>query len=801
MRPKRTPGSKFRLSVFCLFLFLSLTASADEYSDLKSAINGRRPQLSILRREGLVIEGELGLLERLQPLTPPQAELVNAENRERLRMFSILSSKLSRSSDSIAQEFARLAIAAAARERDSAPQSKTSSPSPSQMPAVPEGQSSSPTQPPPQQQTPPPVPLAPAAPAKRNPSHVSIEDKVLTQPFASIFSEPSRSASLLRENVPTFSTFYIHERAEGWFKIGGDTTEKAVGWIRDTDAVEWKQSMLVRFSDREDLSKVLMFNDREKLKSLLGLSRNDRANRVNDFYQAIETGNIPDEFPVSAIAPRIAVGMNAQMMPILDSLECRVDQFEGRLLKVAAVAQTRGATNIRDTETRRSTISLPDFGTSDVRSRNIDLVFAMDTTLSMGPFLEKTLRAIEGIAKTIENSDSLSRSVRFGFWGFRDDSDLIPNIEYTTRNYTPVLKDVASFLETLQTVKETKTDSIDFEEEVLAGFHDAVTKTKWRDDSIRLLILVGDAPGRKPGFKSPHYRNGPVGTKAKMDVHELRTLANENSVFVSGLFLKHPRFREYWAPGIAQFRTLASNPNGITFTSLNAADPSEYERWARVAGVQLLKFKQNPAEALTGGGVESIEATGSPEEKGAVMMNQLFRGAVAQWLGKKKAAKVPQDLVAWISDKDLRNGARQSLLVRVFLTKGQLNALKVCLSEVLDAATRNKVTGEGFFKALRAIVVVAGKDPSKVQKATTLQESGIIPDFLRNLPYKSKIMDMNDDQWRNLSANEQQDLMEEINSKLTLYAQLHDTPEKWRPLSPGDESDNWVSEIDIDNLP
>ena len=75
----------------------------------------------------------------------------------------------------------------------------------------------------------------------------------------------------------------------------------------------------------------------------------------------------------------------------------------------------------------------------------------------------------------------------------------------------------------------------------------------------------------------------------------------------------------------------------------------------------------------------------------------------------------------------------------MFLTKDELNSLKLAVDRVLDAGTRGKITGEDFFQALQAVVAAAASNPEQIQTAETLAKTGLIPDFLKGLPYRSDV--------------------------------------------------------------
>ena len=71
----------------------------------------------------------------------------------------------------------------------------------------------------------------------------------------------------------------------------------------------------------------------------------------------------------------------------------------------------------------------------------IDIVFVMDMTLSMQPYLDRTKMAIAEIAHRIKQSN-IKQKIRFGLVGYRDDVSKTPALEFTSKNFTPDLGDM-----------------------------------------------------------------------------------------------------------------------------------------------------------------------------------------------------------------------------------------------------------------------------------------------------------------------------------------------------------------------
>ena len=94
----------------------------------------------------------------------------------------------------------------------------------------------------------------------------------------------------------------------------------------------------------------------------------------------------------------------------------------------------------------------------------------------------------------------------------------------------------------MEEVKETKVDSQTFDEDMFSGVNDAINSTNWNDNSVRIVILVGDAPGHKLG----HEWNA-----SGMDQETLRAVADSNDVKLYAMWLKmRYRLRKYWNPSV-----------------------------------------------------------------------------------------------------------------------------------------------------------------------------------------------------------------------------------------------------------
>jgi hypothetical protein len=118
-------------------------------------------------------------------------------------------------------------------------------------------------------------------------------------------------------------------------------------------------------------------------------------------------------------------------------------------------------------------------------AHRVDLVFAVDTTGSMGGLLDGAKRTVWSIASHIRQVDP-NVDLRVGLVAYRDLGD-----EYVTKDL-PLTTDLdAVFTELSGYIAAGGGDE---PEDVDAALWDSVHKMAWRDDAKKMIFLVGDAP-------------------------------------------------------------------------------------------------------------------------------------------------------------------------------------------------------------------------------------------------------------------------------------------------------------------
>ena len=149
------------------------------------------------------------------------------------------------------------------------------------------------------------------------------------------------------------------------------------------------------------------------------------------------------------------------------------------------------------------------------------------------------------------------------------------------------------------------------------------------------------------------------------------------------------------------------------------------------------------------------------------------------FLGRRSASQAPQLVSAWTADRDLSNPNLPTLQVCVMLTKLQLNDLQQSLKLIVDAARRTQTAPKDFFQEIASASAYMSRDPSALKQGSNLAESGLLGEYLEGLPYRSKSLNMTQDLWLSLSVAEQEDFIDELESKIRLYETFHNDIANW----------------------
>ena len=632
-----------------------------------------------------------------------------------------------------------------------------------------------------------PSPSASSSPAAKTAPVVGpngLPMQVLAKPGAEMFYD--RAGGKASCQPTNFERLFVFDQDPASEKIQvGRTNLQADGWIPKKDTMDWPHSIVVNFRDQQNRHPVLFFRDQDDLRKLVGSDKREDA--AKQYYQEIDEhirqGQVlPANFPVISIEPSHD-GQQLIILPALAAEFIQINGVETRLLKVAAAGERRGGSDFRSDGYIKMLRELRQAAAArelSLKRIDMDIVFVVDTTGSMQPWVDGVFEAMRRIVQTAGTNGT--ELVRFGLWGYQDD-DTMKGIQYRTRNFTPALATAKEFAGVISKVRVNKMTDDDYPEDVFAGVMDAIANTAWRSKN-RVLVLIGDAPG---------HTTKREGGRKDIDTPAVRQIAIDAGVQIATLSIKdnsNPAYAQYHPMLEQQFKKLGENPGGRGPAYLSVNDK----------GVQIF---QGMIEQLIGTLVDQPTALGKPLVEAPLDAGGIARGmldsararVVAQTLNASGESVMPNDITGWVFERDLIDPAIPALEAKLLVTRQELNHLVGLAEDLVEKLDNARILGTDFYSQMLEAVTGAATGG----RSDTLKQD--LPAFLKGLPYRSGIMDRSAEWFRALDAEGQKEFVSSIRSKLTYYREVNETPARWRSLSANASANLQVAEIPLNQLP
>jgi len=613
------------------------------------------------------------------------------------------------------------------------------------------------------------------------PGKRSLFQQVITHPGANLYAAASESAQILEARIKPFTVYYVYERTSAddseWLKVGLSSSCELSGWVKEDKISEWRQALTLVFTERQGRRPVLFFKNLEALDQVAGsASPSEEAIRLATRFESLQAGKapVPENFPILAMEPpEEAVSRNRfYLMPIFQTVEL----FEGvKFLELASIDP--------------GTWQFPD----ELELRT-SVVFVIDTTISMKPYIDRTRQAVRKIYDAIQEA-GLADKVAFGLVAFRSSTEKTPNLEYVSK----VLSDLrdgrqrTEFENALAGAEEAKVSSHSFNEDAFAGLKTALDQLNWAPYQSRIMLLITDA--------GP-IRNDDPYSSTGMNEAEIADMAAAKGVRTFVLHLRTPLAEKLNNVNYAesQYRALTGQSDstiGDLYLPIDASDrQTGVQTFGRVVEgvasqmVRLVKAAsigerlQMPDQQASGGGVVA-----EAERKAAI----LGYAMQLEYLGRRGKVQAPQVVTSWVSDMDLVRPDTPSFKVTVLLTKNQLSDLYQRLRVILDQAQRTKRTGaRDFFEGILSAAAQISRDPTQfsLKPNQNLGQLGLLGEFLDDLPYRSSIMRLTEEDWYRMSVGEQQALVDDIKSKIRRYQQYNNDVSNWISFGSPDPGDS-----------
>lgn len=617
----------------------------------------------------------------------------------------------------------------------------------------------------------------------------TLYQRILTTPDCNLYAQ---AAGPTGDAVPAFSRFYVYERSQvngqNWLNVGPDTQGSRVGWLPEPCTVDWKMQLTLAFTNPANRGPVLFFEDKQALETLI--ESESPAAAFEPLVQSLDdTGRAPG---VLAREPEYAVlqQQNFYLLPIFEAEELYTPAGDPlRILNVASVSKP----DTKPKETPPVQSSLKAFSAA--------VVFVIDSTISMGPYIDRTRQAVQSITTQIDQA-GLGDQVKFGLVAYRGNTEVAPGLAYVSRMYVDptTVTSGEDFLQKIADLKPATVSSKGFDEDAYAGLETALTQIDWQQFGGRYVVLITDA-GAVPG-------HDPYST-TQADAPQVRLAAKERGVAIYVLHLKTPAGKRNHQSAQTQYEDLGFNAilNKPLYYPVDAGNVTQFGQMVDGLATSIVEQVQlaNEGEMAAGSALTATPTAPSQDPIANLRQDAALMGYAMQlaYLGQQQGTQAPSVFKAWVTDRDLIDPARATTEVRVLMTKAQLSDMSAAVKTIIDAANQSHISPSVMFEQLRSVAATMGRDPNQINQSSTtrLSELGLLGEYLEGLPYRSDVLNLDEQTWKSWSAAQQQQFIRHLSSKLALYRDFNADLDRWVALAPNAEPSDNVYPVPLEALP
>jgi serine/threonine-protein kinase PpkA len=606
--------------------------------------------------------------------------------------------------------------------------------------------------------------------------------RVILRPGARLAERPDANAPA--QPTPGFGVFYVYARqgsgADAWLEIGAAQDGRTQGWVPAERTIDWKQTMVLAFNNPAGRERAMFFREAETPRALWLNTRGGAAEAT----RLREAARANTEGPVIALEPENFIDITRQfyLLPIISAQRVENEAAqEARLLEViSAPAQAAPP---------------PPADPDALRNYRGSVVFVVDTTISMGPYIDRTREALKRVVDRIRDT-AVRDNFRFGMVAFRDHLGGNPRLEYVTRMVSlPDLAEASdAILPRLSQLAEARESNEGFDEDSLAGIKLALDEVPWQQYGGRFIILVTDAGARDA--KDPRGQT-------QMGPDEIRQLAQSEAkqVAIYTIHLKTPEGRINHGRAERQYRELTRfGAAGELYYPINEGNMGQFGQTVDALTDALLA----QVAAAVGRPIAGIRAPQTVAERRISEQAEIVGTAMRlSYLGRATQQIAPDVVRSFVLDQELNPAdprpERRPLDVRVLLTRNQLSDLATTLRSIIQAQAAARLSPESFFERVRAAAAATARDPRRMAEFQRL--GGAFGEFLQDLPYQSQIMEFTQDEWNSMGAGRRTEIVNALEAKLRLYEEFNRQPSLWVSFDGGRNPGEAMYPVPLDALP
>ena len=596
------------------------------------------------------------------------------------------------------------------------------------------------------------------------------------------------------QSVPAFSRYYVYERKnennQEWLNVGPDSYGKTVGWINNSCAVAWNMQLTLVFTNPVERDPLLFFKDKASLSTIVDADKPETL--ITPIRDTLKENKVAPQVVAQEPKEFIDFKSNFYLLPILQGEEVMNGQgFYERILEVASVSKQETVVK----NNNKSTNQTSDDNSNQVAPFKAAIVFVIDSTISMDPYISRTKEAVERVYQHIEK-EHLQDQVKFGLISFRSSLKASDKLEFVSKVFVDPnkVKNKDDFKALSASLKQASVSTAYFAEDSYAGVSQALNDINWNSFGARYMILITDASAIPGDDKL---------SSTGMDAAQLRLEAQHKGVAIYALHLKTKSGEKDHQVAAAQYSDLTYNDfiHKSLYYPVNAGDVNEFGK-----KVDSLAQALSEQVKLAYKGESSVgNALNAKDDDADMLKDALLLSKAMQlaYLGDTKGTKAPTVFKAWIADKDFVKPTIPTAEPRILLTKSQLSDLSDIVTKIANAANDGLISADDMFSQLRSVAAAMGQDPNKLKSdsVTKIADLGLLGEYLDNIPYKSDVTGLDQETWKSMSGIEQEKFIRNLNSKVRYYQKCNADVDRWISLSEGSDPRENVYPVPLEMLP
>lgn len=558
------------------------------------------------------------------------------------------------------------------------------------------------------------------------------------------------------DTIARFNFLYVFEDSlssktgrtkNGFYKVGKTISDNDIlGWVYKGEVVEWCHRECIKFTSMKGREPAKIYDSE------------------NTIIKALRSKNPGDYRPISEEAKDMGINNFKLRLPIIGK---KIVNVNGQMKKIYNIAY------------------LHSNDVSIVREhRQLDIVFVMDTTRSMQDYIDGLKAVVTSLIGDITKQGA--DDVQFGFVGYRD---RMKNVDINEKlrivkdgsneryngdavyRYSPLTANYDLFIKSLQDVEEAKVSSGDLAEAMLDGLYSAidVSKTGWRPGSLKVIVLVGDCSG--------HDKDDPVKNRHGYTIERISHMANDNKIRIIAI------------------KIASKTKKDIAYVNEDAKHKSQMQELAKgvVKGAR--------------GAYKCIEHSPEKGEKfksdlKSMILEQLKlsedREKVARQLRENQTRERPPEIpeAAWttilysLDQSSLANkgevsfstgwvcenqGAKRVVEPNIFVTDTELTLM-------LHSLHRIKLMVKNAIDKVKGSSIISMDGLS----GETMGKNETFKDFMKKrlyLPVTTRLLDFTDEELRNKSRIQLNDIFKSIDLKRVALNAFKDDQNNWKMIN------------------